>query len=72
MLFLLVADEDVDPQVALVPGFRIPPSVSVFAVIFKPVFMLAVAVPVGAIDKLLLTAVPLAMVFAPEPERVRL
>jgi len=69
--FLLVAAEAVDPQVALVPGFRVPPSVRVLAVIFAPAAILAVAEPVGAMDKLLLITVPLGMVFAPEPDRVR-
>ena len=67
---LFVALEAVDPYVPL--GSVVTPSVSVFTWIFKPVFMLAVAVPVGAMDKLLLIVVPLAIVFANEPDRIRL
>ena len=50
----------------------VPPSVNVPTLIFKPVPILAVADPEGAILKLPATEVPVAIDFAPLPESIRL
>ena len=72
MLFLLVAAEDVDPHVPLF--WFTPTRVRLPTWIFVLV-TLAVAVPVGAMDKKPFAKIPLAkvpMVFAPLPESIRL
>ena len=70
VLFLLVAVEEVEPQVPLI--LPKPPRLRLLTVRVSPAPMLAVAVPVGAMLKLPAVEVPVIMVFAPLPLKMRL
>lgn len=71
VLFWYVAEVAVvDPHVPLtLPS---PPRARLPTFRFKPAPTLAVAAPVGAMLRLPPTEVPVAMVFAPLPEKIRL
>lgn len=66
----MVAGELEEPQVP--EFFPKPPSVRLPTLMLRPLPMLAVAVPLGAMLKLPTTEVPVATDFAPEPLKMRL
>ena len=69
VVLMLAAPDPVPPQVPAAAALL--PSVSAFTVSVSPAPTLAVAEPAGAMVRMPFTAVPVAMDFAPEPEKVR-